>query len=91
MSWAQITVLEDAATAGSGAINAAVFLERTLRTRGPRRAAAALLTALFAAVVVAALSHLSGPERGPLDAVLRGPLVAACVAVTAVLALGIRR
>lgn len=91
MSWAQIAVLEDAATAGSGAINAAMFLERALRAGGPRRTAAALLTSLFGAVALTAAAGLAGSGSGAVEVVLGGPLLAACIAVTGILALGARR
>ena len=89
--WTQITDFEDAATAGSSAINAAVFFERSLRARGPRRTAALLLASLFAGVVAAAALRLAAAEPSALAAVLRGPLLAACVAVTSVLVMGARR
>jgi hypothetical protein len=91
MGWAQIAYLQDAATAGSGAINAAMFLERALHARGPRRTAAGLLSSLFSAVALTALGHLAAADSGAAEALLRGPLLGACIAVTTVLAMGARR
>ena len=91
VGWAQISAFEDVTTAGSGAINAAVFLERAVRARGARRAAALLLVGLFAAIAIAALGHLESGRGAALDALLRAPLLAADLAVTAVLAMGARR
>ena len=89
--WTELTALEDAAAAGSSAINAVVFMERAWLSRGPRRTAALLLSCLFGSVGVDAVQRLTLAERGALDVLLSGPLVAACVAVTTVLAMGARR
>jgi hypothetical protein len=91
IGWAHIAGIEDAATAGSSAINAAMLLERALRGRGPRRTAASLLSSLFVAIGLSATSHLVVADPGAAEVLLRGPLLTACLAVTAVLALGARR
>ncbi len=91
MSWAQIAGIEDAATAGSSAINAAVLVERALRARGPRRTAASLLSSLFVAIGLSTAGHFVAAEPGAVEVLLRGPLLTACLAVTTVLVLGARR
>ena len=90
VGWAQISAFQDVATAGSGAINAAVFFDRAARSRGPRRAAALLLAGVFIAITAGALGGLvSGPAA--FEAALRGPLLVANLAVTAVVTTRARR
>jgi hypothetical protein len=50
-----------------------------------------LLSSLFAAVGLSAAGRVALPAPGGLDALLYGPLVAACIAVTTILAMGARR
>jgi len=89
--WAQLTAIEGAATAGSGALNAAFFLERAVRARGPRRTASALLTALSLAAGASALNAGFEAEPGVIDAVVGAPLLLTQLGVSAVLLAGGRR
>jgi len=85
-----LATLEDVATAGSSTVNAAVFLERASRSRGPRRAAALILAGLFAAIGAGVAGEVA-PDGPAAEVVLGAPLLAANLAVTTVLALAVRR
>ncbi len=89
--WAQVTAFEGAATAGSGTLNAALFLERAVRSRGPRRRASALLTALSMAIALSAIAGTAAGDDSTLAALLEAPLVIANLGVTGVLIAGGRR
>jgi hypothetical protein len=91
LGWAQFAAFEDIATGAGSAANAAVFLGRGLRARGARRAAALLLTGLFAALSIATLGRLVPESPRALEALLDAPLLVANLAVTTVLAMGARR
>ena len=51
--WDGVSVVEDVATAGSGAMNAAYFARRAWAAQGPRRLAAGVLALLCAASALA--------------------------------------
>ncbi|MBX7111076.1 MAG: hypothetical protein K1X87_04420 [Dehalococcoidia bacterium] len=89
--WASVTAFEGAATAGSGTLNAALFLERTARSSGPRRMASALLTGLSVAIALGAVAGGVADEGSALAALLEAPLAIANLGVTAVLLAGGRR
>ena len=89
--WSSVAVVNEVATAGSGAANAAYFAHRASRARGPRRAAALLLTLLFAATALDAAAYLllAGPTSE--GALLRMPLLIANLAVGLAIAFGAGR
>lgn len=89
--WTQMTAFESAATAGTGALNAALFLERAVRSHGPRRTASALLTVLSLAIGLSAAGASLAADGGAVDAALGAPLVIANLGVTFVLLAGGRR
>lgn len=77
-----VAVAEEIATAGCGGANAVYFASRAWRTRGTRRAAAAVL---------AALSAGQPHDPGLLDIALRAPLLAANVGTLVLIWLGAGR
>ena len=82
--WSGVAAAGDAATAGSGAANAAWFARRAAASRGPRRLGALLLTLLFAAVALDAGAGLAlaAPGEAAAAAALAGaPLLLANLAV----------
>ncbi|MEZ4553746.1 MAG: hypothetical protein AB7L91_03145 [Dehalococcoidia bacterium] len=89
--WTSVTAFEGAATAGSGTLNAALFFGRAVRSRGPRRTASGLLTALSAAIALSAVACGVAEPGSALAAALEAPLVAANLGVTGVLLAGGRR
>lgn len=92
-AWDQISVVEELATAGSGAANAIYFSGRSLRAGagGKQRAAALVLATLFlgTALNVAAI-HVAG-DGGVLAAALRLPLLAGNVAAFSLILAGAGR
>lgn len=86
--WAGVSVVEDVATAGSGAVNAAYFARRAWMAHGPRRAAAGVLALLFAA---SALSVVDAGPAGPAAVLAQAPLLVANLAVSALLWVGAGR
>lgn len=86
--WGGVSVVEDVATAGSGAVNAAYFARRAWAAHGPRRVAAAVLAALFAA---SALVAVDSGAPGPVTVLAQAPLLVANLAVSALLWAGAGR
>src|SRR5437879_5414265 len=86
--WDGVAIVEDMATAGSGIFNAAVFAGHALGVRGPRRGAALLLAALFAATAAEALARLGTGDPSALEVAARTPLLVANVTAATVLAAG---
>lgn len=81
-AWTEVSVVEDVATAGSGAANAAYFARRAWLTHGPRRLAAGVLALLCAASALAAVD--AGPP-GPATVLAQAPLLVANLAIAALL------
>ena len=92
--WHQISVIEELATAGSGAANAIYFTGRALRTQTVlrRRTAALVLAMLFLGSALSATASYAGggsDEGGVIVALARLPLFAGNVgAFTLILAGG---
>ena len=89
--WSSAAVVENAATAGSGAINAAYFARRANVESGARRLGASLLALLFGATGLDAVAHLATAEASPEGALLRLPLLLAHLAVGFVIVRGAAR
>ena len=89
--WAGMALLGDAATAGSGTANAAYFARRASGARGPRAAAAGVLTLLFAGCAVDAAVALHTGGAGGAAFAVRAPVLAANLATSVLLVLGARR
>ncbi len=87
-AWTGVSVVEDVATAGSGAVNAAYFARRAWAAHGPRRMAAGVLALLCAASALAAVD--TGPP-GPATVLAQAPLLIANLAVSVLLWLGAGR
>ncbi len=83
-----VAVAEELATVGCGGANAVYFASRAWRARGTRRAAAAVLAALFAG---GALSAGQPHEPGLLDVALRAPLLGANVGTLLLIWMGAGR
>ncbi|MDP6607063.1 MAG: hypothetical protein QF664_12515 [Dehalococcoidia bacterium] len=91
-AWDQIAVVEELATAGSGAANAVYFSGRSLRPGAcvKRRVAALALATLFLGTALnIAAAHLS--DGGVLAAALRLPLLAGNVAAFSLVLAGAGR
>jgi hypothetical protein len=86
--WDGVAVVEDVATAGSGAVNAAYFAQRAYGAHGPRRVAAGVLALLCAG---SALAAVGTAEPGPASVLAQAPLLAANLAVSALLWVGAGR
>jgi hypothetical protein len=86
--WDGVSVVEDVATAGSGAANAAYFARRAWLAHGPRRLAAGLLALLCAS---SALAAVGAGDPGPASVLAQAPLLAANLAVSALLWVGAGR
>ncbi len=84
-------ILENVAAAGSGAVNATVFMRRAWHGRGPRRAAALLLASLFTGAAVDACAQLHTAEPDLVAVAARVPLLLASLATTALLMAGAGR
>lgn len=92
-AWDQISVVEELATAGSGAANAIYFSGRSLRAGvGRRRRVAALVLAtLFLGTALNVVSAQLVGDGGALAAALRLPLLAGNIAAFSLILAGAGR